>query len=242
MFLLEEMLWMKWRESRPHSHTQQGADRYAGTVTITHRSSTALLPQLWLAAVSWLDLSPLTYSISQGCCGHIGRLVVWLPAPSMLDEGTFYLFFLNDTHKWWHRCMCAQKHGCIQVLFGRVWPTFGMISAVGLQSSVPCVFFTADVTTKHVSASVNHWWQQLSRQVRSHTVLTALSVQHTWDVKMLPHWATAACFAWCTEKSQVFACWEETCIWTSYHSCDLTGGSSSHKRHNQLWKKNKKNY
>lgn len=52
MFLLEEMLWMKWRESRPHSHTQQGADRYAGTVTITHLSSTALLPQLWLAAVS----------------------------------------------------------------------------------------------------------------------------------------------------------------------------------------------
>lgn len=103
-----------------------------------------------------------------------------------------------------------------------------------LRSSVVCVLFTADVSTKHVSASVNHWWQQLSCQVRSHIILMALYVQHTWDVKMLPHWATAACFAWCTEKSQAFACWEETCILYQfirlYHSGDLIGGSSSHKQ------------
>lgn len=40
MFLLEEMLWMKWRESRPHSHAQQGCWQI--------RSYSALSPQLWL--------------------------------------------------------------------------------------------------------------------------------------------------------------------------------------------------
>lgn len=134
----------------PFTHTQQGADKYTETFTITHLSSTALLPQLWLSAVFWLDLSPLTYSISQGCCGQIGRLVVWLPPPSMLAEGSFIFSQKKKRHMHtrWHRHMCAQKHGCIQVLYGMIdmfdqhllWSLWS-----ALRSSVVCVLFTADI-------------------------------------------------------------------------------------------------
>lgn len=77
-----------WNSENPAPvPTQQGAPKY--TETLTHLSSTALSPQLWLSVVFWLDLSPLTYSISQGCYGQIGRLVVWLPPRSDLAEGSF---------------------------------------------------------------------------------------------------------------------------------------------------------
>ena len=44
MLLLGEMLWMKRREYSPHLHTRRGTDEYTETFTITHLSSTALLP------------------------------------------------------------------------------------------------------------------------------------------------------------------------------------------------------
>lgn len=106
MLLLEEMLWMKWRGYHPHSRTQLGSDKYTEAFTIKCLSSKALLPWLWLSAVSWLDSSPLTYSISQGCCGQIGRLLLWLPPPSMLTEDSFPL---NMTHA------VTLAHKCVQI-------------------------------------------------------------------------------------------------------------------------------
>lgn len=53
------------------------------TFSVTHLAPAALLPRLCLLAVCWLDLSSLTYSISWGCWGEIGRSAVWLPPPSM---------------------------------------------------------------------------------------------------------------------------------------------------------------
>lgn len=83
MLPLEEMLWMKWRE---YSHTaQHGTDKYTKTYThITQLSQHSTLPPT--LAVIWLDSSLLTYSISQGCRGLIGRLLVWLLRQSMLAK------------------------------------------------------------------------------------------------------------------------------------------------------------
>lgn len=97
-------------------HTPNAAtDKYTETFTITCHSSTALSPRLWLSAVFWLDSSPLTYSISQGCCGQIGRLVVWLP-PRQACSLRIVLFKKNATHTHtrWHlqhrHTMCASEH------------------------------------------------------------------------------------------------------------------------------------
>lgn len=35
MLLLEEMLWMKWREYRPHPHAQHCTDKYIQTLHIS---------------------------------------------------------------------------------------------------------------------------------------------------------------------------------------------------------------
>lgn len=48
MLFLEDMLWMKWQEYRPHSPTLTNIPE---AFTIAHLSSAALLPLLWLSAV-----------------------------------------------------------------------------------------------------------------------------------------------------------------------------------------------
>lgn len=160
MLLLEEMLWMKWREHRPHSHTQRGTDKYTETFTITHLSSTALLPWLWLSAVFWLDSSPLTYSISQGCCGQIGRLVVWLPPPSMLAEDSFIKkmsnrYTLTLAHKIY--CMCADKHdGTHTHRYCMVWLS-RLTRSLGLMwSGLPCGHLSRVFYSQLISNSMKH--------------------------------------------------------------------------------------
>lgn len=160
MLLLEEMLWMKWREHRPHSHTQHGTDKYTETFTITHLSSTALLPRLRLSAVLWLDSSPLTYSISQGCCGQIGRLVVWLPPPGMLTEDGFIYIKKNNkrhvhndtfTQTCVHRSMTAHIHTGTVWYDSHVWPAaWACYSHCGPPSGhLSYVFYSQLISLKH---------------------------------------------------------------------------------------------
>lgn len=176
MLLLEEMLWMKWREYRPHSHTQRGTDKYTETFTITQLSSTALLPRLRLSAVLWLDSSPLTYSISQGCCGQIGRLVVWLPPPGMLTEDSFIYIKKKARTQWHfrtdicvHRRMTAHIHTGTVWYDSHVWPAATLLRSLwsALRSSVLCVLFTADVNEtwkewRIMRATIKHWWHTYS--------------------------------------------------------------------------------
>lgn len=151
MFLLEEMPWMKWRESRPHSHTPNKA-----LTNTQKRLPLHISPLQHFCPNSGFQLSsdwiyPLWHI--QSAKAAVGRLADWwCDYHHQACWLRAVLFFpkkkKRHMHTRWHRHMCAQKHGCIQVLYGMIdmfdqhllWSLWS-----ALRSSVVCVLFTADI-------------------------------------------------------------------------------------------------
>lgn len=71
---------------------------YRSVYRYTSLSTALFAPTLAFSCLLIGFIPPLTYSISQGCCGQIGRLVVWLPPLSMLAEVGFYLTNDQQVH------------------------------------------------------------------------------------------------------------------------------------------------
>lgn len=191
MFLLEKMLDEVVRTTQ---HQQLNKN------SISRLSPTALLLRLCLLAVWWLNMSKGINPISQGCWGEIGRSVVWLLPPSMhaVKGGGWH------RHRLWPR-YTAFVHGRIQVVSDRhAWVC-------------PAATFLFPLTADH-SKKKTLWsqhWPTMRMLLMKHFWCRArlLHQLHTWYAGRVTMFRlTAACFAWCTEKSQVFAWRLKTCI------------------------------
>lgn len=155
--------------------------------------------------------------------------------------GQFYFFKKRHMHTRWHRHMCAQKHGCIQVLYGMIdmfdrhllWSLWS-----ALRSSVVCVLFTADIKF-HDTWKEHHGIMSIIYQTLMTTLLEPSQITyHLNSTLNLIHLTsqnvntlTDCCMLCLVHREISGLCMvvrdlhlnNYFCI--LYHSCDLLGGS-----------------